>query len=69
VVGLKIDSYVGSGRFSVYIYIEMWGFSFYLEVKKVYVSIFLVCRVEFYAAVYLVYVCFNESRLYLIGVV
>jgi hypothetical protein len=61
VVGFEIDSCVGCGGLSIYVYFEMWGFS-------VYVSIYFVCRVEFYVAVYLVYVGFNEFWLYLIGV-
>jgi hypothetical protein len=69
VVGFKIDSCVGGGGLSMYVYFEMWGLSVYVQFKKVYVSIFFVCRVEFYVAVYLVYVGFNEFWLYLIGVV
>jgi hypothetical protein len=60
VVGFEIDVCVGSGRLSVYVYFEMCGFSVYVQAKKVYVSIFFVCRVEFYAVVYLFYVSFNE---------
>jgi hypothetical protein len=41
----------------------------FIELKKVYVSILFLCQVEFYAAVYLVYVYFSEFRLYPIGVV
>jgi hypothetical protein len=69
VVGFEIDSCVGGGGLSIYVCFEMWGFSVYVQVKKIYVSIFFVCRVEFYVAVYLVYVGFNEFWLYLIGVV
>jgi hypothetical protein len=55
VVGFKIDSCVGSGKLSIYIYFELWGFLVYVQVKKFYVSIFFLCRVEFYAAVYFEY--------------
>jgi hypothetical protein len=47
---MEIDSCVGSGGLCVYIYFEMWGFSVYVQVKKVYVSIFFTNRVQFYAA-------------------
>jgi hypothetical protein len=65
---MEIDSCVGAGRISAYIFFKMWGFTVYVQVKEVYISIVL-CRIEFYAAVYLVYICFNEFSLCLIGVV
>jgi hypothetical protein len=65
---MESDSCVSGGRLSVYIYFKVLGFTVFVQVKEFYFSFVFLCRIEFYATVYLVYVCFNELSLCLIGV-
>jgi hypothetical protein len=59
---MEFDSCV-SGRLSVCICFKVWAFTVSFHIKEVYVPIVFLCRIDFYAAACLVYVCVEELGL------
>ena len=57
VIRKKVNCFVCSGWFPVYVYFEFSVSSCYCQIEKGYGFVFFVCWVKFYVIVYFVYVC------------